>query len=88
MDRTEVARHDMLIQRLLPEPLPAPLPTVTDVMFRVMRDGKRGRAQESADECACVLLSTVGEPIPTETMLSKFPSTIVADWLRTQGLRG
>ena len=73
MDRAEAARHDALIQRLLPEALPAPLPTVTDVMFRVMRDGKRGRAGESADECGCVLLAAVGEPIHTDTMLSKFP---------------
>ena len=38
-----------------------------------MRDGKRGRAGETADECSCVLLSAVGEPRQTETMLSKFP---------------
>jgi 3-dehydroquinate synthetase len=86
MDRTEVARHDALIQRLLPESLPAPFPTVAEVMFRVMRDGKRGRAGESPDECSCVLLSAVGEPRQTETMLSKFPATLVADWLRAQGL--
>jgi len=28
----------------------------------------------------------VGEPLQTETMLSKFPSTLVAAWLRAQGL--
>jgi hypothetical protein len=56
-------------------------------MFRVMRDGKRGRASESADECSCVLLSGVGQPVVTETMLSKFPSALVTDWLREQGLR-
>jgi 3-dehydroquinate synthetase len=88
MGRADAARYDGLIQQLLPEALPHPLPTVADVMFRVMRDGKRGRAQESADECACVLLAAVGEPIRTPTMLSKFPSTLVADWLRVQGLRG
>jgi 3-dehydroquinate synthetase len=87
MDRAQAARHDGLIQRLLPEPLPPPLPTVTEVMSRVMRDGKRGPAGESADESSCVLLAAVGEPIQTDTMLSKFPSTIVADWLRAQGLR-
>jgi 3-dehydroquinate synthase/2-deoxy-scyllo-inosose synthase len=83
----EVARHDALIQRLLPEALPAPLPTIADVMFRVMRDGKRGRAPESADECSCVLLTAVGEPLRTDTMLSTFPSKLVADWLRAQGLQ-
>jgi 3-dehydroquinate synthase/2-deoxy-scyllo-inosose synthase len=88
MDRAEAARHDALIQRLLPDALPAPLPTVTDVMFRVMRDGKRGRAGESADECSCVLLAAVGEPVPTDTMLSKFPAKLVADWLGERGLRG
>ena len=88
MDRSETARHDALIQRLLPEGLPRPLPAVTDVMLRVMSDGKRGRTLESADECACVLLSAVGEPIQTDTMLSKFPAGLVADWLRAQGLPG
>jgi hypothetical protein len=86
MDRVEVVRHDALIQRLLPEALPAPLPSVADVMFRVMRDGKRGRASESADECSCVLLTAVGNPLQTDTMLSKFPSALVADWLQDQGL--
>jgi 3-dehydroquinate synthetase len=86
MDRIEATRHDALIQRLLPEPLPAPLPTVTDVMFRVMRDGKRGRARESADECSCVLLAAVGAPVRTDTMLSKFPGGLIADWLGAQGL--
>ena len=70
----------------LPESLPRPLPTVAEVMSRVMRDSKRGRANESADECACVLLSAVGEPIQTETMLSRFPSAMVTDWLQGQGL--
>lgn len=86
MNRTELARHDALIHRLLPDALPAPVPTLTEVMFRVMRDGKRGRAGEAADECSCVLLTAVGEPRNTETMLSKFPSNLVADWLRIQGL--
>jgi 3-dehydroquinate synthase/2-deoxy-scyllo-inosose synthase len=86
MDPSQAVHHDALIQRLLPEGLPAPLPTITDVMFRVMRDGKRGRTNESADECSCVLLTAVGEPLQTETMLSKFPATLVEDWLRTQGL--
>ncbi len=86
MDGAEAARHDALIQRLVPEALPAPLPIVADVMFRVMRDGKRGRAGESAGECSCVLLSAVGRPLESATMLSTFPSTLVADWLRIQGL--
>ena len=86
MEHTEAARHDALIQRLLPDTLPRPLPTVTDVMLRAMSDGKRGRALESADECACVLLTAVGQPIQTDTMLSKFPAALVADWLRGQGV--
>jgi 3-dehydroquinate synthase/2-deoxy-scyllo-inosose synthase len=87
MNRTEAARHDTLIQRLLPEPLPRPLPAVTEVMSRVMHDNKRGRANELEDECACVLLTGVGKPVQTDSMLSKFPSRIVVDWLRAQGLR-
>jgi 3-dehydroquinate synthetase len=88
MDRAEVERHDRLIQRLLPDPLPQPLPAVSEVMQRVMRDAKRGRTNESPDECSCVLLTAVGKPLQTETMLSKFPSGLVADWLEGQGLRG
>jgi 3-dehydroquinate synthase/2-deoxy-scyllo-inosose synthase len=88
LDSAGLVRHDALIQRLLPEALPVPLPTVADVMFRVMRDGKRGRAGEAEDECSCVLLSAVGQPHQTETMLSKFPATLISDWLRTQGLHG
>ena len=87
MDRSEVARHDGLIHRLLPDHLPQPAPTIAEVMQRVMRDGKRGRADESNDECACVLLRAVGKPLQTDTMLSKFPATFVADWLRALGLR-
>ena len=86
LDRREAVRHDALIQRLVPEALPAPLPSVADVMFRVMRDGKRGRTCESAEECSCVLLRGIGEPLQTETMLSKFPARLVADWLHAQGL--
>lgn len=84
----ERQRHDALIGILLSESLPHPLPTVSDVMFRVMRDGKRGRVAESADECSCVLLSAVGRPVDTETMLSKFPASLVVEWLREQGLPG
>jgi 3-dehydroquinate synthase/2-deoxy-scyllo-inosose synthase len=86
MDRAEVARHDALIQRLLPEPLPSPRPAIPDVMFRVMRDAKRGRANEAADECSCVLLTGVGQPARTDSMLASFPAKLVADWLRAQGL--
>jgi 3-dehydroquinate synthetase len=86
MDDAEAARHDALIQRLLPEALPSPVPTVPDVLSRVMKDSKRGRADESPDECACVLLAAVGEPIRTDSMLSKFPIALVADWLRAEAL--
>lgn len=86
MDAEEAARHDTLITRLLPEPLPSPLPAIDDVMFRVMRDGKRGRAHEAATECSCVLLSSIGEPVVTSSMLTAFPASLVEDWLRTQGL--
>lgn len=87
MGSADVTRHDALIRRLLPEGLPAPMPRIDEVIFRVMRDGKRGRADESPDECSCVLLSGIGEPVVTETMLSTFPTALVVEWLRTQGLR-
>jgi 3-dehydroquinate synthase/2-deoxy-scyllo-inosose synthase len=87
MDGRETAHHDALIRRLLREGLPKPLPTRSDVMSRVMRDSKRGRAHESPDECACVLLAEIGKAIQSDTMLSKCLSTLVADWLHAQGLR-
>ncbi|MFO7302574.1 MAG: iron-containing alcohol dehydrogenase [Acidobacteriota bacterium] len=88
MSQAEQERHDGLIRKLIPETLPEPKPAIDDVIFRVMRDSKRGRAGESAEECACVLLSAVGRPIETESMLSKFPVSLVVEWLRLQGLRG
>lgn len=88
MGADDLARHDALVRRLVPEPLPHPRPTVDAVLFRVLRDGKRGRTGEQPDECSCVLLAAVGKPVTTETMLSKFPASLVADWLRSQGLRG
>jgi 3-dehydroquinate synthase/2-deoxy-scyllo-inosose synthase len=82
----DVARHDALIRKLLPEALPQPVPTIDDVMFRVLRDGKRGLAHEASDECSCVLLAGIGEPVNTATMLSRFPAVLVSEWLRAQGL--
>ena len=48
MSSADVARHDALIRRLLPEALPEPRPAIDEVIFRVMRDGKRGREGEGA----------------------------------------
>ncbi len=86
MTTAEAACHDRLVRQLVAAPLPQPRPTIDDVMFRVMRDSKRGLVGEAPDECSCVLLSAIGEPIGTSTMLSKFPTALVIDWLRTQGL--
>jgi 3-dehydroquinate synthetase len=88
MSAADVARHDALVRRLLPEGLPTPLPPIDEVIFRAMRDGKRGRADESSTECSCVLLAGVGKPHVTATMLSTFPTAFVVEWLRAQGLRG
>lgn len=83
----DVARHDRLVRHLLPAALPEPVPTIDEVMFRVLRDGKRGPALESSEECSCVLLAGIGEPVVTDTMLSKFPAALVSEWLWAQGLR-
>lgn len=88
MGAADLARHDGLVRRLLPEALPQPRPTIDEVLFRVLRDGKRGRTREAPDECSCVLLAAVGAPVTTDTMLSKFPAALVAEWLRSQGLPG
>jgi 3-dehydroquinate synthetase len=88
MGAEDAAQHDALVRSLLPDVLPEPRPTIDEVLFRVLRDGKRGRTGEAPDECSCVLLAAVGTPVTTDTMLSKFPASLVAEWLRSQGLPG
>jgi len=83
-DRVE---HDELCWLLLRRwKLPEPMPSVERIMALAMKDSKRGITSEAEDEISDVLLHSLGEPVPTRTsMLSKFPSRFVAEWLADMG---
>eukprot|EP00971_Amphidinium_carterae_P211131 4189534-Amphidinium_carterae.1 len=76
MSSKERQRHDELCDMLLSRyRLPQPMPTVQKVMDNAMKDNKRGITQEAADEIADILLTKIGEILPTsQSNLSKFPS--------------
>jgi len=66
--------------------LPEPRPSVEKIMGFAMRDSKRGITAEADDEISDVLLTKMGEPVPTKTNnLSKFPSKYVEKWLYSMG---
>jgi len=83
-DREE---HDELCWLLLKRwPLPEPKPTIDRVMALAMRDSKRGLTSEAEHEISDVLLHKMGDIVPTKTnMLSKFPCSLVEEWLATMG---
>mmetsp|Transcript_76509 Transcript_76509/g.185184 ORF Transcript_76509/g.185184 Transcript_76509/m.185184 type:complete len:96 (-) Transcript_76509:95-382(-) len=55
-------------------------------MALAMKDSKRGITSEAADEVSDVLLHRLGEVVPTKaSMLSKFPSRYVTEWLADMG---
>merc|ERR1712083_153706 len=67
-------------------PLPEPKPSRERVMALAMLDSKRGITSESNDEISDVLLHRMGDVVPTKTsMLSKFPSRYVLEWLCAMG---
>lgn len=79
--------HDELCYKLLSKwPLPEPKPTVELVMSLAMKDSKRGITAEEDDEISDVLLHRMGDVVNTKTqMLSKFPCSLVAEWLDFMG---
>jgi len=79
--------HDELCYMLLQKwPLPEPKPTAELVMSLAMKDSKRGITAEEDDEISDVLLYRMGDVVPTKTqMLSKFPCSLVAEWLEMMG---
>lgn len=83
-DRQE---HDELCWLLLKRwELPEPKPSVEHVMGLAMRDSKRGITGEGDDEISDVLLTKMGDVVPTKTNnLSKFPSKFVEEWLVDMG---
>lgn len=80
-------KHDELCWLLLKRwPLPEPRPSVERIMGFAMRDSKRGITAEADDEISDVLLTRMGETVPTKTNnLSKFPSKYVEKWLYSIG---
>ncbi|KAL9138992.1 3-dehydroquinate synthase [Amphidinium carterae] len=87
MSSKERQRHDELCDMLLSRyRLPQPMPTVQKVMDNAMKDNKRGITQEAADEIADILLTKIGEILPTsQSNLSKFPSQYFQEWLVAKG---
>jgi len=81
------AEHDELCWLLLKRwPLPQPRPTIEKIMAFAMRDSKRGLTGESDDEISDVMLTKIGEVVPTKTNnLSKFPCAHISKWLYTMG---
>lgn len=79
--------HDEVCHLLLVRwPLPEPKPRVEEVMARAMRDSKRGITSEASTEISDILLTSMGDIVPTKTsMLSKFPAKLFAEWLETMG---
>jgi len=83
-DRLE---HDELCRLLLIKwPLPEPKPSAETVLAFAMRDSKRGLTGEADDEISDVLLRKMGDIVETPTNnLSKFPSSLVYEWLVDMG---
>eukprot|EP00971_Amphidinium_carterae_P127830 2532072-Amphidinium_carterae.1 len=75
MSVKEREQHDELCDMLLSRyPLPQPMPSVEKVMDNAMKDSKRGITQEAPEEISDILLTRVGEILPTRwSNLSKFP---------------
>merc|ERR1712151_806211 len=87
MNKAAREKHDAICDLLVRRwPLPEPLPPVTEVMARAMKDSKRGITSEGADEISDVLLRDIGDVLPSKTsMLNKFPSKLFAEWLESMG---
>jgi len=83
-DREE---HDNLCWLLLRKwPLPEPKPSAETVLSIAMRDSKRGLTGEADDEISDVLLRSMGDIVQTPTNnLSKFPCSLVYEWLVDMG---
>lgn len=87
MSAKDRAEHDELCWLLLKRwPLPEPKPSLEKVLSLAMKDSKRGLCGELDSELSDVLLRSMGDVVPTKTNnLSKFPSTLVEEWLADMG---
>ena len=85
LSAAELASHDAIIQSMQLE-LPLPLPTIEAVKARAMADSKRGLVGEAADEFSEVLLSAVGAPLKSASMLHAVKWALAEEWLLSLGL--
>eukprot|EP00446_Apocalathium_sp_SHHI-4_P034238 CAMPEP_0177318120 /NCGR_PEP_ID=MMETSP0368-20130122/13908_1 /TAXON_ID=447022 ORGANISM="Scrippsiella hangoei-like, Strain SHHI-4" /NCGR_SAMPLE_ID=MMETSP0368 /ASSEMBLY_ACC=CAM_ASM_000363 /LENGTH=413 /DNA_ID=CAMNT_0018777535 /DNA_START=75 /DNA_END=1316 /DNA_ORIENTATION=- len=87
MSSADREEHDKLCWLLLRRwPLPEPKPTAQKVIALALRDSKRGLCGEAEDEISDVLLRKMGDVVPTPTNnLSKFPCSLVEEWLIDMG---
>jgi len=87
MSSADRAEHDRLCWLLLKRwPLPEPKPTAQYVLQLAMRDSKRGITGEADDQISDVLLRKMGDVVETNTSnLSKFPCSLVEEWLLDMG---
>mmetsp|Transcript_66187 Transcript_66187/g.158308 ORF Transcript_66187/g.158308 Transcript_66187/m.158308 type:complete len:404 (-) Transcript_66187:90-1301(-) len=83
MSAKERQQHDELCEMLTSRwPLPQPMPSVEKVMANAMKDSKRGITHEEEHEISDIILTKIGEIIPTpKSNLSKFPSKLIVEWL-------
>merc|ERR1740117_95452 len=86
MSKHARVEHDAVCEVLIHRwPLPAPLPSVDEVMELAMRDSKRGITSEDPGEITDVLLREMGDVLPSKTSnLTKFPSKLFQEWLELQ----
>jgi 3-dehydroquinate synthase/2-deoxy-scyllo-inosose synthase len=85
MSAEDRAKHDEVCNLLISRwPLPAPLPSADRVYALAMRDSKRGITGEKRHEISDVMLTRIGEAIPSPTNnLHAFDSKLTQEWLAT-----
>jgi|EP01046_Picozoa_sp_COSAG06_P030166 3-dehydroquinate synthetase len=84
MTPEERQRHDAIIE-LMDLKLPVPRPSIESVMGKLMRDSKRGIVMEEEDEVSEVLLTAIGTPLESKSMLHVVKAELVREWLESVG---
>ena len=80
----ERAAHDAIIQSM-GLTLPSPVPTIEAVKERAMADSKRGVVGEADDEFSEVLLTAIGAPLQSKSMLHAVKWNLAEEWLASIG---
>jgi len=85
MSSSERAQHDEVCNLLLSKwPLPSPRPSAELVYQLAMKDSKRGIAGEEPHQISDVLLTKMGDFVPTPTSnLLAFDGQLLREWLAT-----